>query len=126
MLDTDLMDIFEACVNGTLDKVDIRWKEGAACCIVLASGGCPVSYQSGYPISGLEEAAKKATVFHAGTKVNDKGETVNAGGRVLGVTALGESLRAAVDSAYAAARKIHFEGAYCRSDIGQKALQAKK
>ena len=69
MLDTDLMDIFQACVNGTLDQVDIRWKEGAACCIVLASGGYPVQYQSGYPISGLEEAGKLATVFHAGTDV---------------------------------------------------------
>lgn len=73
MLDTDLMDIFQACVNGTLDQVDIRWKEGAACCIVLASGGYPVQYQSGYPISGLEEAGKLATVFHAGTKGDGNG-----------------------------------------------------
>ncbi|MBO5728153.1 MAG: phosphoribosylamine--glycine ligase, partial [Oscillospiraceae bacterium] len=119
MLDTDLMDIFEACVNGTLDKVDIKWKSGAACCIVLASGGYPVSYQSGYPISGLEEAGKNATVFHAGTKLNDKGEIVNAGGRVLGITATGDSLSDAISNAYAAAKPITWTDMHYRTDIGK-------
>jgi len=119
MLDTDLMDIFEACVNGTLDKVEIKWKDGAACCIVLASGGYPVSYQSGYPISGLEEAGQKATVFHAGTKVNDKGEIVNAGGRVLGVTATGSSLSDAIAKAYDAAKPITWTDMHFRTDIGK-------
>ncbi len=119
MLDTDLMDIFEACVNGTLDKVNIKWKSGAACCIVLASGGYPVSYQSGYPISGLNEAGKNATVFHAGTKVNDKGEIVNAGGRVLGVTATGDSLSDAIAKAYAAAKPITWTDMHFRTDIGK-------
>lgn len=119
MLETDLLDIFEACVNGTLDRVDIRWKDGAACCIVLASGGYPVSYQSGYPISGLEEAGKLATVFHAGTKVNDKGEIVNAGGRVLGVTATGGSLPDAIEKAYAACRPITWTDMHLRTDIGK-------
>ena len=119
MLDTDLMDIFEACVNGTLDQVDIRWKDGAACCIVLASGGYPVSYQSGYPISGLDEAGKKATVFHAGTKLNDKGEIVNAGGRVLGVTATGADLPDAIAKAYAAAKPISWTDMHMRTDIGK-------
>ncbi len=119
MLDTDLMDIFEACVNGTLDKVDIKWKAGAACCIVLASGGYPVSYQSGYPISGLDEAGKMATVFHAGTKRNDAGQFVNAGGRVLGVTATGSSLPDAIAKAYEAARPITWQDMHFRTDIGK-------
>ena len=119
MLDTDLLDIFEACVNGTLDKVDIKWKKGAACCIVLASGGYPVSYQSGYPISGLAQAAEKATVFHAGTKRNDKGEIVNAGGRVLGVTATGSSLSNAIAKAYDAAKPITWTDMHLRTDIGK-------
>ena len=119
MLETDLLDIFEACVNGTLDKVDIKWKDGAACCIVLASGGYPVSYESGYPISGLEEASKLATVFHAGTKVNDKGEIVNAGGRVLGVTATGSSLPEAIEKAYAGCKPISWKDMHFRTDIGK-------
>lgn len=119
MLDTDLMEIFLACVNGTLDQVDIKWKDGAACCIVLASGGYPVSYQSGYPISGLEEANKSAVVFHAGTKRNEAGQIVNAGGRVLGVTALGEDLEHAIANAYAAAKPIHWTDMHFRTDIGK-------
>ena len=119
MLDTDLLDIFQACVNGTLDKMDIRWKSGAACCLVLASGGYPVSYKSGYPISGLEEAEKLgATVFHAGTKAED-GEVLTAGGRVLGVTATAFSLEEAIHKAYAAAQPIHFQDMHFRSDIGK-------
>ena len=119
MLDTDLMDIFQACVNGTLDQVDIRWKEGAACCIVLASGGYPVQYQSGYPISGLEEAGKLATVFHAGTKRDGDGRILTAGGRVLGVTAVGDSLEAAIEKAYAACKPISFQDMHFRTDIGK-------
>ena len=119
MLDTDLMDIFQACVDGTLDKVDVKWKDGAACCIVLASGGYPVSYQSGYPISGLEEAGKSAIVFHAGTKVNEEGQIVNAGGRVLGVTAVGADLNEAIAKAYAAAQPITWTDMHFRTDIGK-------
>ena len=119
MLDTDLIDIFEACVNGTLDQVDVKWKEGAACCIVLASGGYPVSYQSGYPISGLEEAGKSATVFHAGTKKNEDGQFVNAGGRVLGVTATGADLPGAIVKAYAASAHISWKDMHMRTDIGK-------
>ena len=119
MLDTDLLDIFEACVDGTLDKVDVKWKEGAACCIVLASGGYPVSYEKGFPISGLKEAGKTATVFHAGTKKNDKGEFVNNGGRVLGVTALGEDLPHAIENAYAASKHITWKDMHFRTDIGK-------
>jgi phosphoribosylamine--glycine ligase len=119
MLDTDLLDIFQACVNGTLDQVDIKWKDGAACCIVLASGGYPIAHKTGYPISGLEEAAKLATVFHAGTKRNENGEIVNNGGRVLGVTATGTDLKDAVAKAYAGCEPISWTDMHKRTDIGK-------
>ena len=126
MLDTDLMDIFQdlmdifqACVDGTLDQLEIKWKEGAACCIVLASGGYPVKYQSGYPISGLEEAGKLATVFHAGTKIGEDGAVLTAGGRVLGVTATGKDLEDAIAKAYAACKPISFQDMHFRTDIGK-------
>ena len=119
MLDTDLMDIFQACVDGTLDQIDIKWKPGAACCIVLASGGYPVQYQSGYPISGLEEAGRLATVFHAGTKIGQDGSVLTAGGRVLGVTAVGDDLDQAIAKAYEAAKCISFQDMHLRTDIGK-------
>ena len=119
LLDSDLMEIFEACVQGTLDRVDIRWKPGASCCLVLASGGYPVSYQSGYPITGLEEAGKRAVVFHAGTKLAQDGEVLTAGGRVLGVTAVGDTLEQAIARAYDAARPISFQDMHLRTDIGK-------
>ena len=120
LLESDLMEIMMAVRNQTLDRMDIRWKDQAAACIVLASGGYPGKYESGKLITGLEDAEKMgATVYHAGTKLTEAGY-VTAGGRVLGVNALGGSLKAAVDSAYAAARKIHFDGAHIRSDIGSK------
>lgn len=119
LLDSDLMEIFQACANGTLDKLDIQWKSGAACCLVLASGGYPVSYQKGYPISGLEEAGKSAVVFHAGTKRDDSGAYLTNGGRVLGVTALGGSLEEAIANAYAAAKPISFQDMHFRTDIGR-------
>ena len=119
MLDTDLMDIFQACVDGTLNQVDIKWKSGAACCLVLASGGYPVSYKSGYPITGLAEAeALGATVFHAGTRA-ENGQVLTAGGRVLGVTALGGTLEEAIERAYAAAKPIAFQDMHFRTDIGK-------
>ena len=119
LLDANLMDIFQACVNGTLDQVDIKWKPGAACCLVLASGGYPVSYKSGCPISGLEEAEEYANVFHAGTKKGENGEFLTAGGRVLGVTATAPSLDKAIERAYAAAKPISFQNMHFRTDIGK-------
>ena len=119
LLDSDLMDVFLACVEGTLDRVDLRWKEGAACCLVLASGGYPVSYQSGFPISGLEEAGQTAVVFHAGTRLGEDGAVLTAGGRVLGVTSLGRDLDTAIANAYAAAKPISFQDMHFRTDIGQ-------
>ena len=118
MLDTDLMDIFQACVDGTLDKVDVKWKDGAACCIVLASGGYPIAHKTGYVISGLDKV-EGATVFHAGTKANENGEIVNAGGRVLGVTAVGADLNEAIAKAYAAAQPITWTDMHFRTDIGK-------
>jgi phosphoribosylamine--glycine ligase len=118
MLETDLMEVFEACVDGTLDELEIRWKEGAACCLVLASGGYPLSYEKGHVIYGLEEVPQWATVFHAGTRKKD-GAFVTAGGRVLGVTAVGTDLKDAVAKAYEAARPIHWKDMHYRRDIGQ-------
>ena len=118
LLDSDLMDIFTACREGTLDQLDIQWKDQAACCLVLASGGYPLDYKKGYPISGLEEAGKSAVVFHAGTAQKD-GQIVTNGGRVLGVTALGDTLEQAIGHAYAAAAPISFQDMHFRRDIGR-------
>ena len=117
LLDSDLLDIFLACREGRLDAADIRWKPGAACCLVLASGGYPGSYGKGYPITGLDQV-KNATVFHAGTAQKD-GQIVTNGGRVLGVTAVASTLEEAIDAAYAAANPIHFQDMTFRHDIGR-------
>ena len=119
LLDSDLMDLFLACRNGTLDQVDVRWKDGASCCLVLASGGYPGSYVKGYPITGLEEAGRTATVFHAGTKLGEDGAVLTNSGRVLGVTATGPDLAAAIQGAYASAKHIHFTDMHFRTDIGR-------
>ncbi|MCT2195260.1 phosphoribosylamine--glycine ligase [Paenibacillus sp. p3-SID1389] len=122
-LKSELLEIFLAAVNGTLDQVDIEWSEEAAVCVVLASGGYPASYPKGLPIRGLEEAqAAGALVFHAGTSKNEAGEWVTNGGRVLGVVGLGQSIAEARDKAYEAANLITFEGKHQRSDIAAKAL----
>ena len=117
--ETDLMDIFLACRSGTLDQLDIRWKDAAACCLVLASGGYPAKYATGYPIDGLDEAEQTAVVFHAGTKRDEDGTIRTSGGRVLGVTAVGETLDASIDGAYAAAGHISFQDMHFRADIGR-------
>ena len=118
MLDTDLMDIFQACVDGTLDKVDVKWKDGAACCLVLASGGYPIAHKTGYVISGLDKV-EGAVVFHAGTKKDEEGNFLNNGGRVLGVTAVGSDLNDAISKAYAAAKPITWTDMHFRTDIGK-------
>lgn len=120
LLESDLMEIMMAVREQRLSELDIRWKNQAAACIVLASGGYPGAYERGKTITGLQEAAQAgAIVYHAGTKRSGE-DFVTAGGRVLGVTALGDTLKEAVDSAYAAARNIHFDGLHMRSDIGSK------
>ncbi|MCD8331527.1 MAG: phosphoribosylamine--glycine ligase [Oscillospiraceae bacterium] len=119
LLESDLLDILLACRNGTLDQVDVRWMQQASCCLVLASGGYPLAYQKGYPISGLEQAGETAVVFHAGTRRDEQGHLVTNGGRVLGVTATGADLDAAIDGAYAAAAHISFQDMHFRRDIGR-------
>lgn len=122
LLESDLMEIMLAVREQRLEQLDIRWRGGAAACVVLASGGYPGKYEGGKAITGIVKAeALGATVYHAGTAVKD-GALVTAGGRVLGVTALGESLADAVHHAYKAAREIHFDGAHMRSDIGSREL----
>ena len=123
LLDSDLVAIMCACADGTLADVPIRWKEGAAVCVVLASGGYPGHYDKGQEIHGLADAeAMGALVFHAGTAMKD-GELVTNGGRVLGVVGRGTDISSAVDSAYAAATKISFKDAYYRKDIAHRALE---
>ncbi len=126
LLKSDLLTIMEATVNGTLADTPVEFDEGAACCVVIASGGYPVGYRSGYVISGLEAAGENALVIHAGTKKNENGEIVTAGGRVLGVVGRCKCLPGAIEKAYAAARKIRFTDMHMRSDIGQRGLSALK
>lgn len=117
---TDIIDVFEACIDGTLDQIDLQFEDNAAVCVVLASDGYPVSYQKGYPIDGLEAFREKDGyyVFHAGTAKKD-GRIVTNGGRVLGVTATGADLKDARRNAYAAVDWISFENKYYRHDIGK-------
>ncbi len=124
LLQSDLLAIMRACTDGTLSPDMVRFAEGAAACVVLASGGYPESYETGKPIAGLAEAADSdVSIFHAGTKLLHDA-LVTAGGRVLGVTAVAQDLPSALQKAYAAAQKISFDGAHYRTDIGQSALRA--
>ena len=127
LLETDFVDIIEAVDNETLENLDIKWSENACACVVMASGGYPEKYETGKEISGLDENGQTsgAYVYHAGTKLED-GKFLTAGGRVLGVTATGENLKAALGDAYKAVEKISFEKAHYRKDIGQKALSCDK
>lgn len=116
-LQSDLYEIFEAVIDERLAQTEIKWNDKAAVCVVMASGGYPQSYETGFEISGLP--VEDALVFHAGTKLVE-GKLVTAGGRVLGVTALGEDIGQAREKAYAAVNKIHFKNAHYRRDIGIK------
>ncbi len=123
LLDGDLLEIMQATAQGRLADVKVGQKTGAAACVIIASGGYPVSYQKGYPIHGLDEkgGAAGVTVYHAGTAL-ENGVFQNNGGRVLGVTATGDTLKAALDKAYAATANIGFDGSFYRHDIGKKVL----
>ena len=123
---TDIIDIFEAINNETLSELDIEWSEKACACVIMASGGYPKSYKKGVEITGLTLGQLDGvTVYHAGTKIeNDK--LVTSGGRVLGVTALGDSLADALKKSYEAVENIHFDNAHYRKDIGKRALEANK
>ena len=122
-LDSDLVDLLEATIDGRLGSVQAKWKAEAAVCVILASGGYPGSYASGQPITGLDRVPDDITVFHAGTR-RDGEKIVTAGGRVLGVTALAGDLAAAREKAYAAVEGIAFEGRQFRRDIAVKGLSA--
>lgn len=119
-LKTDLVTIIESVIDGTLENVDIQWSKEAAACVVMASGGYPVKYEKGKVITGLDENGQLpgVTVYHAGTAEKD-GCLVTSGGRVLGVTALAPTLDEALQKAYDAVEKIHFDGAHYRRDIGR-------
>lgn len=125
-LDSDLVGLFDACIDGRLSESEFRWVPGASACVVASSSGYPGSYKVGFPISGLGEAARipGVEVFHSGTVLKD-GSAVTAGGRVLGVTASGDSLEQALERAYQAIDEVKFEGMYYRRDIGHRALGKK-
>lgn len=125
-LKTDIMDVFDAINKETLADLDIQWSDEACTCVIMASGGYPKSYPKGIEITGLTDGQLKGvTVYHAGTAIQDD-KLVTSGGRVLGVTALGDTLEAALEKSYKAVDVIRFEGAHYRKDIGQKALNAVK
>lgn len=117
-LDSDLFEIMNAVIDGKLDEMDIKWKNDAACCVVMASGGYPAAYEKGKEITGLDDV-EDSIVFHAGTAVKD-GKIITNGGRVLGITATAPTLDEAIQKAYADVDKIHFDQAHFRHDIGIK------
>lgn len=120
---SDIVELFQACVDGKLDEAALEWHDEAAVCVIMASGGYPASSEKGVPIHGLDDiAAEEAIVFHSGTAEKD-GEIVTNGGRVLGVTAKGATIKGAIDKAYAAVEKINFDHMQFRRDIGARALQ---
>jgi phosphoribosylamine--glycine ligase len=121
LLESDLVPVMQAVIDGRLDEAEIRWKAKKAVCVIMASGGYPGKYEKGFKISGIEEAEKieGITVFHAGT-AKEGNSIVTAGGRVLGVTALGDNLDSAARLAYKGVEKISFKGAHYRKDIGRK------
>ncbi|MBT4352769.1 phosphoribosylamine--glycine ligase, partial [archaeon] len=123
LLKSNLIDIIKSCIDGTLDMQDVVFDEGAACCVVLASGGYPGAYEKGKKISGiaLADEVDRVKVFHGGTKISE-GDVLTNGGRVLGVTGIGNSIKESIDNAYLGVSKIDFENNYFRKDIGQKAL----
>ena len=120
-MENDIVDVFEACIDGTLDRIELSFADNAAVCVVLASDGYPQKYEKGFPISGLEafRGSSEAFVFHAGTKFGADGAVLTNGGRVLGVTALGADLKEARANAYKATEKISFANKYMRHDIGK-------
>jgi len=125
LLDTDLVSLFQRLVEGRLQEVAIRTRAGAAACVVAASEGYPGSYPSGRPIYGLDQASEleDVVIFQAGTKPGGETGVVTAGGRVLGVTGIGDELSDALDRAYKALDRIHFDGMHFRRDIGWRGLE---
>ena len=120
-MENDIMDVVDACIDGTLDRVELKFEDNAAVCVVLASDGYPVSYEKGYEITGLENFKGKEDYycFHAGSKFDANGKVVTNGGRVLGITAKGATLKEARAKAYEATEWVHFDNKYMRHDIGK-------
>jgi len=121
-MDSDIIPVFEACIDGTLDQCPLQWKNESSVCVVMAAEGYPGPYEKGKPISGLQNANSLpgVEVFHAGTKTQD-GEVLTQGGRILGVTATGENIGTAIAKAYEAVDKIKWQGIHYRKDIGHRA-----
>ncbi|MCI5753814.1 MAG: phosphoribosylamine--glycine ligase [Clostridiales bacterium] len=122
LLESDLLTVMQAVRNGRLDEIDVRFSDAASCCVIVASGGYPAKYEKGFPITGLEQVSG-ACVSVAGAALQD-GRLVTSGGRVLGVTAVADTLREAVALAYKNVEQIRFEGCFWRHDIGKRALEA--
>ncbi|MCL2709989.1 MAG: phosphoribosylamine--glycine ligase [Planctomycetaceae bacterium] len=125
-LKTDLVDIFEATIDGKLDRLPpLDWDTRTAVCVIMASDGYPGEYEKGFTIHGLNEAAKvpNTKVFHAGTAINESGKIITNGGRVFGVTGLGDTVAEAKSAAYSAVKCIRWDGAWCRTDIADKAIR---
>lgn len=125
-MQNDIMDVVDACIDGTLEQIDLKFEDNAAVCVVLASDGYPVSYKKGYEIKGLEKFEDKSDYycFHAGTKFDENGKVVTNGGRVLGITAKGKTLMEARRKAYEATEWVEFENKYMRHDIGKAIEEA--
>jgi phosphoribosylamine--glycine ligase len=123
-LESPLIDALEACIDGRLAETSLQWTPGASACVVASSAGYPGSHKSGFPITGLDSAARipGVQVFHSGSALKED-QLVTAGGRVLGVTAAAPSLEEALARAYQAMEEIKFEGMYYRRDIGHRALR---
>ena len=117
----DIIDVFEACIDGTLDKIDLQFEDNACVCVVLASDGYPLAYEKGFEITGMENFKDKDGyyLFHAGSKFDENGKIVTNGGRVLGVTATGKTLKEARANAYEATEWVNFDNKYMRHDIGK-------
>ncbi len=124
LLNSDLVDIFDAVIDEKLDEIDINWKNESAACVILASGGYPVKYQSGYSINGLNDKGQldEYLVYHAGTKT-EGADIKTSGGRVIGVTATAADLKTAINKAYEGVKKISFKDMHFRNDIGRRALE---
>ena len=122
LLESDLLTIMQACTNGTLEETEVKFSSDSACCLIMASKGYPVQYEKGFEITIEDEA--KPYVYSAGTKLSPEGKLLTSGGRVLGLTAVRHTLSLAIEAAYELKDKVHFENAYYRHDIGQKALKA--
>jgi phosphoribosylamine--glycine ligase len=122
LLETDLLDVLEACINGTLDQIEIRWRAASAVAVVLATASYPERSDPGLPILIAPHLPDGVEVFHSGTRLAEDGTLVTTGGRVLTLVGMGDDLPTAVTLAYDATRRVHFEGVHYRTDIGARAL----